>query len=347
MSEARGAQPSIAVIVPNRNDSRYLTRCLRSVLDQRAPPDELIVVDDQSADDSVALIRRLIVGRPGARLIENAVNLGVDGAMAQGLKHARSEYVLFLASNDFVLPGIFARAKHCIARAPGVGLWSAMAWMVDESDRPIRLHPSPVVSVSDAVLSPQRCIELAHRLGNWFTGTSLIYRREALDEAGRFNEAYMGLSDLVTALIVASRHGAAFSPEPLCAIRMHTGSHLERTLADAARLEKIVAAIAAHGSRAAPSLFTPEFIERMSRRFRFASVRSSRSATLGPIAAACAGGTGRALRLADRLVPRMFPWLRVALAFLILRPFDLLSTFWYRMLGWALVRSRTRWPSSA
>ena len=67
MSEARGAQPSIAVIVPNRNDSRYLTRCLRSVLDQRAPPDELIVVDDQSADDSVALIRRLIVGRPESR----------------------------------------------------------------------------------------------------------------------------------------------------------------------------------------------------------------------------------------------------------------------------------------
>jgi hypothetical protein len=221
-----------------------------------------------------------------------------------------------------------------------------MAWLVDESDRPIRLHPSPVVSVSDTVFSPQRCIELAHRHGNWFTGTSLTYRREALDEAGRFNKAYMGLSDLVTALIVASRHGAAYSPEPLCAIRRHAHSHLERTLADSARLEEIVAGIAGHGSRVAPSLFTPGFIERMSRRFRFASVRSSRSATLASIAAASTPGTGRALRLVDRLVPRMFPMLRVAFAFLILRPFDLLSTLWYRMLGWALVRSRTRWPSS-
>jgi cellulose synthase/poly-beta-1,6-N-acetylglucosamine synthase-like glycosyltransferase len=315
-------------------------------MDQSVPPDELIVVDDQSTDDSVALIRRLIARRLNARVLENAVNLGVDGAMGVGLKHARSEYVLFLASNDFLLPGIFARAKRCIARAPGVGLWSAMAWLVDESDRPIRLHPSPVVSVSDAVLSPQRCIELAHRLGNWFTGTSLIYRREALDEVGRFNAAFMGLSDLVTALMVASRHGAAFSPEPLCAIRMHADSHLERTLGDAARLERIMAGIATHGSRAAPSLFTPEFIERMSRRFRFASVRSSHGATLASIAAASSPGTGRALRLVDRLAPRMFPALRVALAFLILRPFDLLSTLWYRMLGWVLVRSRTRWLSS-
>ncbi len=339
--------PSIAVVTPNRNDSRYLTRCLRSVLDQAVPPDELIVVDDQSTDDSVALIRRLIAGQPRARLVENAVNLGVDGAMAEGLKLARSEYVLFLASNDFVLPGIFARAKRCIAGAPGVGLWSAMAWLVDESDRPIRLHPSPVVSLSDAVFSPERCIELAYRLGNWFTGTSLTYRREALDEAGRFNKAYMGLSDLVTALTIASRHGAAYSPEPLCAIRRHAHSHLERTLADAARLNAIIAAIAAHGSRAAPALFTAGFIDRTSRRFRFASVRSSRGATLASIAATCSPGTARALRLVDRFVSPRLAAVRVALAFLALRPFDLISTLWYRALGWALVRSRSRWPSGS
>ena len=106
------APPRIAVIVPNRNDSRYLPRCIRSILEQEAPPDELIVVDDQSTDGSVELIRSLIEGRPRARLIENPVNLGTLRAIDEGLKVVRSEYVLFLSANDFVMPGLFARERN-------------------------------------------------------------------------------------------------------------------------------------------------------------------------------------------------------------------------------------------
>src|SRR3954463_293720 len=95
--------PSIAVIVPNRNHACFLRRCLRSVLEQAVPPDELIVIDDQSTDDSVAVVRSVIEGHACAQLIVNPVNLGTNGALNEGLKRTKSEYVLFLASNDFVL----------------------------------------------------------------------------------------------------------------------------------------------------------------------------------------------------------------------------------------------------
>src|SRR2546430_3146806 len=256
----QGGEPKIAVIVPNRNDSRFLPRCLSSVFGQQVLPDELIVVDDQSTDDSPALIRSLIAGHSWARLIENPVNLGVYGAIHEGLRHSTCEYALFLASNDFVLPGIFARAKRCLAKAPGIGLWSAMAWIVDEEDQPLRLHPSSVVALHDTQFSPRQSIELALQHGNWFTGTSLIYRRTALEEAGKFDALYMGLSDLFTALIVASRHGASYSPVPLCAIRKHAGSYLDRTLGEPERLEYILSKLAAFGTRAAPELFSPLFV---------------------------------------------------------------------------------------
>src|ERR1700704_1669534 len=125
-------EPSIAVVVPNWNDARYIERCLRSLFEQAVPPDEVVIVDDCSTDGSVPLIRRLIEGKPWARLIENRENLGVYGAINEGYQHTRSEYVLFLASNDFVLPGIFEHAKRALAASPAsVGLWSAMAWFVD------------------------------------------------------------------------------------------------------------------------------------------------------------------------------------------------------------------------
>ncbi len=79
-------EPSIAVIVPNWNDARHLPRCLRSVLDQESPPDELIVVDDASTDDSVATIKSLIAGNPRARLIENAVTQGRNRTITESLK---------------------------------------------------------------------------------------------------------------------------------------------------------------------------------------------------------------------------------------------------------------------
>ena len=338
-------EPTIAVVVPNRNDERYLERCLRSVLDQAVPPDELVVVDDASSDGSVPLIRRLIAGRAGARLIVNPVNLGVYGAINEGYRHTRSEYTLFLASNDFVLPGIFAHAKRAIAASPaGVGLWSAMAWFVDEEDRPLRLHASPVVSVRDAFLAPQRCHELAIRHGNWFTGGTLVYRRGALEEAGGFHDRYMGLSDLFTALAVAVRHGAAYSPVPLCAIRRHAESYLIRTLADAGRLEDILGRVREQGLRTEPRLFTPEFWSRTVQRLRFASIRTTGGATLEAIAEASAEPVRGALRRAARFLPQSWRRARVVAAFAILRPFDLLPSLWSRALGWLFVRSRHRWP---
>ena len=308
----KAAGPTIAVVVPNRNDARFLPRSLGSLLAQDVRPDEVIVVDDQSTDDSVQVISSYMAGQAGWRLVRNPANLGVSGTLAEGLSVASSDYVLFLASNDFVMPGIFARAKSCLARRPA-GLWSAMAWMVDEEDRLIRLHASPVVSLGDASLSPQECRRLAYRLGSWFTGITVIFRRDALNAAGGFDPAYGGLTDLITYMIVASIYGAAYSPEPFGAIRMHKGSHLADTLRDEAATEKMFARLRERGPKLAPDLFTPAFLDRTVRRFRFASVRA-RSGTLATIA-----------------------------AFFILRPFDILPSLWNRALGWLFVRSRHRW----
>lgn len=333
-------EPSVAVVVPNWNDARYLPRCLRSILDQDVMPEELIVVDDHSTDDSVAVIRSLIAGNPRAQLVVNPVTLGTYGALNEGLLRMRSEYVLFLASNDFVLRGIFARAKACLARSPGIGLWSAMAWLVDEQDRPIRLHPSPVVALNDALFPPEHCIKLAHRFGNWFTGPTLIYHRDMLQKVGGFDPAYGGLSDLITALVVASRQGAAYSPEPFAAIRIHGGSFLYDTLRDAAKLETMLERLGERGPHLSPQLFSAAFFGRTASRFRFAAIRVSGGAEIPGIAARVAVWKRTALLIADRLVPAGLRRLRVVLAFLILRPFDILPTFSNRLLGWVIIRLR-------
>ena len=311
-------------------------------LDQEVAPDELILVDDQSTDDSVAVMRSLIANRPGVQLIENPVNLGVYGALDEGLKRSQSEYVLFLSSNDFVLPGIFAHAKACLAKCPGVGLWSAMGWLVDEADRPIKVHPAPVVAWRDACFTPQQCLQLAWRFGNWFTGTTLIYHRDTLDAAERFDPAYKGLADLLAALIVASRRGAAYSPVPFAVVRIHQGSFISSTLSNAAGIETMLERLRERGPGLAPGLFTPLFLDRIALRFRGASVRASRGKSIAAVAGESAGWRRHALLWVDRAVPSGFWRVRIGLAFSILRPFDVVPMLWARLAGKLIVMARFR-----
>jgi glycosyltransferase involved in cell wall biosynthesis len=327
--------PTIAVIVPNRNDSRYLPRCIRSILEQQDPPDELIVVDDQSTDDSVTVIRSLISGSSRARLVENPVNLGTYGALHKGLEVSRSEYVLFLSANDALAEGLFARARSCLSRHPEAGFWSAMGWLVDENDRPVRLHRSPVVSLRDCYLAPEHCARTAYRLGNWTVGSTLIFHRATLDAVGRFDPAYMGLADLVTTWLVANRRGALYSPVPFGVSRIHSGSFLSRTLSRD-NLETILARLREQGPRLASTFFTARFLERIALRFRFAAVRSGRGEGIALVAKDYPGPRGGLLACVDALPRKLFRT-RVVLAFLVLCPFDIGPAFWNRLLGSAAV----------
>lgn len=334
--------PSIAVIVPNFNDARHLPRCIRSVLEQEVAPDEFIIVDDRSTDDSVEVIRALIDGRPATRLIENSTNLGTYGAVNAGLRHSQAEYALFLSANDFVLPGIFAQARRSLAEHQGAGLWSAMGLVVDEAGQLLGLQPIAVPALSETYFQPEQCRRLAWRFGSWFTGTTLIYRRTVLESVGRFEPALRGLSDLVTALMVAGKGGAVFCPFPYAAIRQHPNSYLADTLREPAALEGLLKHLETRGTEIAPELFTPAFLRRTARRFRFAAIRESGGGRLD----AFSGSSGQVVRglleFAAYLVPRRLKRLRVAVAFAILRPFDVWPAIWNRMLGTAFVSRRFR-----
>lgn len=325
--------PTIAVVIPNRNDSRHLWKCLDSVLNQDVPPDQIIVVDDQSTDDSVEVARKKLSGFANTEIFVNPSCLGTMGALNEGLRHATSDYVLFLSSNDYVEGGIFERAKSGIAAAGSPGVWSAMVWVVDEEGRHLHLYPTPVVALSDVFLPPGKCIRLAKTLGHWFTGTTLVYHRETLQKIGGFDVACQGLGDMLAALTVASLRGAAFSPEPLGVMRQHPGGLYWRTLTNLPGLDAILEKMEDTGPKLSPVLFTPGFCDVMRRRVRFSAIRAFDDNAWLTHASSWQGFRYRALCAVSPLLGQ-HKKLRLALAFMLLRPlFDLIAIIWYRLLG--------------
>lgn len=94
------SNPLVSVIIPNFNYGHYLKSSIESVLNQTYDNIELIVVDDGSTDDSVAIAA--VYGQE-LKLIRQS-NAGVSAARNSGIAHAKGTYICFLDSDDTWLP---------------------------------------------------------------------------------------------------------------------------------------------------------------------------------------------------------------------------------------------------
>src|SRR5579864_5922652 len=135
--------PTLSVVVPNCNHAKFIGRALAALLSQERVADEIIVIDDGSTDDSVAVIARIAAEAPAIRLLRNPGNVGVIPTLQRGLEAARGKYVYFAASDDWVLPGFFALALRRLEAEPDTGLFCGEAILIDgHTSRPIAVRPA-------------------------------------------------------------------------------------------------------------------------------------------------------------------------------------------------------------
>ncbi|MGN0234143.1 MAG: glycosyltransferase family 2 protein [Bacteroidaceae bacterium] len=97
----------LSVIIPVYNMRDTLDRCLRSVLSQQVDDMEVILVDDGSTDDSLALMERWAQEHPMMRVCRKE-NGGLSDARNEGLRLAGGRYVAFVDADDEVAQGTYA-----------------------------------------------------------------------------------------------------------------------------------------------------------------------------------------------------------------------------------------------
>lgn len=107
--------PTVSVVVPCYNGSRYLRETLESALNQTRAPLEVIVVDDGSTDDSAAIAESF---GPPVRLIRQQ-NRGESAARNTGLHASRGDFVTFLDADDLWTSDALERLAAAVADAPG------------------------------------------------------------------------------------------------------------------------------------------------------------------------------------------------------------------------------------
>lgn len=103
---------NISFIVPAYNVEKFIGKALLSIIDNKWNhySYEIIVVDDESPDQSIAVVRKIIqqnVNLPIQIISQN--NKGLGGARNTGINCAKGDYLFFLDSDDYILPYVFTK----------------------------------------------------------------------------------------------------------------------------------------------------------------------------------------------------------------------------------------------
>lgn len=105
-----GARPRVSILIAARNEEATIERCLTSLIQLNYPPEllEILIADDDSTDNTAAVVARFIEGRPQFRLLSVRHRLGTARGKSNALAHlcraATSDYFLFTDADMALAP---------------------------------------------------------------------------------------------------------------------------------------------------------------------------------------------------------------------------------------------------
>lgn len=260
--EVVATRPLVSVIIPCFKQAHFLAEAIESALAQTYAPVEIVVVDDGSPDDTAGVARQY----PTVRYVRRP-NGGLPAARNTGVANSAGELLIFLDSDDVLLPHAVATGVRELAEHPECGFTAG--WC--------RPFVSPRELLDPYVWEPPNPDSLARLLRNngGVLPVACMYRRAAFEEVGGYDESFRSLEDWDLNLRMGRRRPAAFHFETVGLYRRHGDSmstNAERMLVALAamlRRERPLVrghpaheAALAHGRHWMGTLFGEQILER-------------------------------------------------------------------------------------
>ncbi|HRG53175.1 MAG TPA: glycosyltransferase [Bacteroidia bacterium] len=235
--------PVISICIPVYNGEAYLTRCLDSALGQTYVNFEVLIVDDQSTDDTAQIVETYSKRDDRIRLYRNEKNLGLVGNWNKCLELSKGEWIKFIFQDDFMEPDCLETFMSFISEDTQL-LVSQRSFVLYENATADEKHyyynllrtlentycVSGQSQASAQVISKTAVENIAL---NFIGEPSLtMFRKQALIQTGYFNEDLQQICDLEFFLRMASHTGLTYIPKKLCHFRIHESSATSSNLAN-------------------------------------------------------------------------------------------------------------------
>jgi hypothetical protein len=229
------SRPFFSVLVTAYNRGDQIERCVSSCTAQTYTDFEIVVVDDGSQDDTLAVLQD--IDEPRLRVVAHEQNRGIAPARATSVKQAQGEWLVFLDSDWELVPGSLARLRQAIETVPsGVRIIrSRLAWddggtspsVIPDgvTDYRGRLDWLEAVASTDRSYDAGQCVHRAvFEAGNHFHDGRGIFEtlwetNLAREESSLWLPDVLGLEHIDAANSTTREAGAALIPRMLAEAR--------------------------------------------------------------------------------------------------------------------------------
>lgn len=210
-----------SVIIPTFNRSSMIVETLDSVFAQRLADFEVLVVDDGSTDDTVAILQTYA----GRLRVLVQPNRGPGAARNLAAEHARGEYLAFLDSDDMWFPWTletYAQVLRGSTDAPALVVGKPQVFGRTEDLRKIDDAPCTVTAFSDYYASGDEW--------RWYGASSFVIRADAFRAVGGFAPVWINGEDADLAMRLGTSAGFVQVTSPMTfGYRDHGGSLVSQT----------------------------------------------------------------------------------------------------------------------
>ena len=201
----------VTVVIPAWQAGPFLRKALESLALQTSSPEQVVVVDDGSTDDTSAIATEL-----GATVIRQE-RRGPAAARNCGVAAAKTEFVAFLDADDWYSPDKLERSVELLEQLKANCL-ATDAWIVRNERVQGRKNLRRIVP---AALTTERLLQ-----GSPIVCSSVVARTAAVREVGGFDEHedLVATEDFDLWLRMSQREPIAYLPQPMTFYRVHAGS---------------------------------------------------------------------------------------------------------------------------
>lgn len=189
--------PLISIIIPHWNGIDVITECLESLQKATYSNLEIIVVDNNSTDDSVNHIRKSF---PKVIIFENERNEGYAGGCNRGSEIAKGEYLLFLNNDTVHQPNWIEPLVYLLEESPQIV--SVQPKLLNYYQRNLFDYAGGAGGMMDILVFPfaRGRIFTEQEIDSnqynskekifWSSGTAFLVRKTAFEKAGKFDELF-------------------------------------------------------------------------------------------------------------------------------------------------------------
>ncbi len=203
--------PTVAVVVATYNGATYLREQLESIVQQTYKPSQIIIVDDDSLDNTLQVANNFATEHPNVLVVQNETRLGYIKNFEKGMLLANASYVALSDQDDIWMPNKLEVLIHAIG------------------DQMLAYSDSELIDANGQLLNQKMSSKknqlayhtpIMYAIGAWAPGHAMLFKKELIDKAVPFPA--LVTHDFWLGFVATCYSTMVYVNEPLVHYRQHT-----------------------------------------------------------------------------------------------------------------------------